>query len=170
MFASEVYKRIMHNINNEGRYSDCIFQEEEHDDHTVPTIYTQEEDDAIMKEFNETMYIPTPKANYGSMKQATQQDIAPVCIVKINYIGRIRLDRPLVCLLDTGSTGTMVQYRCLPPGATPRTSNEKRITTTINGSFDTSQSIDLTDISLPEFVNGRTIDGIDARLFDSPTC
>ena len=170
MFASEVYKRIMHNINNEGRYSDCIFQEEEHDDHTVPTIYTQEEDDAIMKEFNETMYIPTPKANYGSMKEATQQDIAPVCIVKINYIGGIRLDRPLVCLLDTGSTGTMVQYRCLPPGATPRTSNEKRITTTINGSFDTSQSIDLTDISLPEFVNGRTINGIDARLFDSPTC
>ena len=104
------------------------------------------------------------------MKEVMQQDIVPVCIVKINYIKGIRLDRPLVCLLDTGSTGTMVQYQCLPPGATPRTSNEKRITTTINGSFDMSHSINLTDISLSEFVNGRTIDGINARLFDSPTC
>ena len=123
-----------------------------------------------MREFNETMYIPTPKANSRLMKETMYQDIAPVCIVKVNCIGGIRLDRPLVCLLDTGSTGTMIQYRCLPPGATPMISNEKRITTTINGSFNTSQSIDVKDISLPEFVNGRTIDGINARLFDSPTC
>ena len=84
MFASEIYNRIMHNINNEGRYSDCIFQEQEHDDHTVPTIYSQEEDDAIMKEFNETMYIPTPKANSGSMKETMYQDIAPVCLSLIH--------------------------------------------------------------------------------------
>ena len=49
MFASDEYKRIMHNINNEGRYTDYIFEEEQHDDHTVPIIYTREEDDAIMK-------------------------------------------------------------------------------------------------------------------------
>ena len=56
------------------------------------------------------------------------------------------------------------------PGAKPNISNRKRITTTINGSFDTSLSVQLNDISLPEFVNGRIIDGIEARLFDSPTC
>ena len=48
----------MHNnICNEGKYSGYIF-EEVPDDHTMPIIYTPEEDDAIMKEFNETMWIP----------------------------------------------------------------------------------------------------------------
>ena len=66
LFAADKYKRIMHNINNEGMYTDYIF-EEEHDDYTVPNIFTQEEDDEIMKEFNETMWIPTPKQQGGSM-------------------------------------------------------------------------------------------------------
>ena len=54
MFLSDEYKRITHNINNEGKYTVYIV-EEVHDDHTVPIIYTLEEDSAIMKEFNETM-------------------------------------------------------------------------------------------------------------------
>ena len=168
MFAADEYKRIMHNINNEGVYTDYIF-EEVHDDYIVPNIFTQEEDDEIMKEFNESMWIPTPKQG-GSRTECLMSDIAPVCIVKINYIGGIRLDRPLVCLLDTGSTGTMIQNRCLPPGSQPMISKEKKITTTINGTFDTSLSVNLSDISLPEFVNGRTVDGVEARLFDSETC
>ena len=90
MFASEDYKRIMHNINNEGNYTDYNF-EEEHDDYTVPIIYTKEEDDKMIREINEMMFIPTPKSN-RSMKQTLQQDIAPVCIVRIKYIGGIRLD------------------------------------------------------------------------------
>ena len=104
------------------------------------------------------------------MKQTLQQDIAPDCIVRIKYIGGIRLERPLICLLNTGSTRTMVQEKCLPPGEKPNISKTKRITTTINGSFDTSLSVNLSDISLLEFVNGRMVDGVKARLFDSPTC
>ena len=70
MFVSENYKRIMHNIDNEGNYTNYIF-EEEHDDYTVPIIYTQEEDDAMMRKFNETMFVPTPKSNV-SMKEIMQ--------------------------------------------------------------------------------------------------
>ena len=91
MFASEDYKRIIHNINNEGNYTDYIF-EEKHDNYTMPIIYTEEEDDEMIREINEMMFIPTPKSN-RSMKQTLQQDIAPVCIVRIKYIGGIRLDR-----------------------------------------------------------------------------
>ena len=80
MFGSDKYKRIMHNINNEGNYTDYRFKEV-HDDHTVPIIYTQEEDDEIMKEFNETMFIPKPKNKGGLMIECLQKDIAPVCIV-----------------------------------------------------------------------------------------
>ena len=45
-FTSEDYKRIMHSINNEGNHTDCIFKEE-HNNHTVPIIYTQEENNEI---------------------------------------------------------------------------------------------------------------------------
>ena len=62
MFASEDYKRIIHNINNEGNYTNYIF-EEEHDDYTVPIIYTEEEDDKMIREINEMMFIPTSKSN-----------------------------------------------------------------------------------------------------------
>ena len=168
LFASEEYKQIMHNINKEGKYTNYIFQEV-HDDHTVPNIYTPEGNNEIIREFNETMWIPTP-THGGSMTECLEKDIAPVCIVKIKYIGGIRLDQPLVCLLDTGSTSTMIQHRCLPPESQPIISKHKKITTTINGTFDTSLSANLPNISLPEFVNGQTVDGVEARLFDSRKC
>ena len=114
MFASDKYKRIIHNINNDGKHTAYIF-EEVHDDHTVPIIYTQEEDNKIMREYNKTMFILTPKNNGELMSKCLQQDILPVCIVKINYISGIRLGRPLVCLLDTSSTGTMVQKSVCHP-------------------------------------------------------
>ena len=40
----------------------------------------------------------------------------------------------------------------------------------MNGSSNTSLLVNLWDISLPEIVNGRTVDRVEARLFDSPTC
>ena len=83
--------------------------------HNVPSIYTPKDDDEIMREFNGTMYVPTPKQG-GLMTECLQNNIGPVCIMKINYIRGIRLDRPQVYLLDTGSTGTIIQNRCLPPG------------------------------------------------------
>ena len=98
------------------------------------------------------------------------KDIASVCIVKTKYVGGIRLDRHLVCLLDTGSTSIMIQQWCLPPGLTPMISNQKITTTTINGTFDTSLSANLSNTSLPKFVNGQTVDRVKARLFDSPPC
>ena len=33
-----------------------------------------------------------------------KKDLAPVCIVKISTIGGIQIGKPLLCLLDLGST------------------------------------------------------------------
>ena len=66
-------------------------------------------------------------------------DVAPMAMVKVKTINKIQADRPLVSLLDTGTTGTMIQSRTLPHGVIPNTSLEKRITKTANGSFDTSK-------------------------------
>ena len=45
-----------------------------------------------------------------------------------------------------------------------------KITNTIIGTFDTSLSVNISDISLPEFINGRTVDGVEASLFYSHRC
>ena len=111
------------------------------------------------------MFIPTAKA-----ARSKTSDVAPIAMVKMKTINKIQVDRPLVCLLDTGSTGTMIQARTLPPGVVPNISPEKRITTTANSSFDTSKSVELHNIQLPEFVNGRVVGGVETIFFHSPEC
>ena len=67
MFAADEYKRIMYNIYKEEMYTDYIFKEA-HDDNTLPNIFTPEDDDEIMRGFNELTRIPTPNQG-GSMTE-----------------------------------------------------------------------------------------------------
>ena len=60
--------------------------------------------------------------------------------------------------------------RVIPPGATPTQSKRKQITTAASGAFDTSLSVELTNVKLPEFSNGRKIDFVNTRIFDAPNC
>ena len=121
-----------------------------------------------MDELNEHFFFPTAKTT-----RQRDKDVAPVCIVKIGSIGGVSLDKPLLCLLDTRSTTTMIQWKALPAGCVPMKSNVKSVTTTANGTFDTLMSVSLRDIVIPEFVNGRIVivDGVPgARMFNKPSC
>ena len=81
------------------------------------------------------------------------------------------MDRPLVCLLDACTTRVIIQDRILPPpGVVPNISLEKRIDTTVDGSFDMSRSVKLKNMQLPEFVNGGVLGGVEARMFHSLKC
>ena len=92
-----------------------------------------------------------------------------MCIVKVKKIGGITLDRPLLCLLDTGSTSTLIQRQALSFGCTPRLSVVKQVMTTANGSFNTLESVSLNSIKLPKFVNNHIVNCVnDACLFDFP--
>ena len=122
----------------------------------------EEDKQALHESF---VFVPTAKA-----VRSKTSDVAPIAIVKVKTINKIQVDRPIVCLLDTCSTGTMLQARTLPPGVVLNISPEKRITTTANGSFNTSKSVELRNIQLLEFVNGRVVGGLEARLFHSPEC
>ena len=79
------------------------------------------------------------------------------------------VDMPLVCLLDTCSMGTTIQTRALSPCIVENISSDKRIATTETSPSDTSRSMELQNIQLPEFVNIRVV-GVEARLFHSPEC
>ena len=167
LFETKQYEKIMHSIESEGFYA---YEITENDDEVVfdETYNLSQKDEDDIRELNRSFFFPTPKTK---RQVRFVGDRTPMCIVKIKYIGGVRLARPLLCLLDTGASCTMIQRRSLPYGSVPRRSLKKQMTTTANGMFDSSESISLEHITLPEFVNGRVVDGIqDARLFDSPNC
>ena len=100
----------------------------------------------------------------------TKHDLTPVLLMKVQSIQGMSLGRPLIALCDSGSTGTMINTAALPYGAIPDQASYRQFTTTANGSFDSSRSVWLDGIQLPEFVNGRHIKGVIASLFNSPGC
>ena len=155
LFETKQYEKIMHSIESEGFYA---YEITENDDDVVfdETYNLSQRDEDDIKELNRSFFFPTPKTK----RQVRFDDRTPMCIVKIKYIGRVRLARPLLCLLDTGASCTMIQRRSLPYGSVPRRSLKKQMTTTANGMFDSSESISLEHITLPKFVNGRVVDGI----------
>ena len=112
---------------------------------------------------NTPVNFPTPKTT----KKTIHCDLVPMTIMIICTIQGQRLMRLLHVLFDSGSTGTLIHSRCIPPGAVPSLSKKKRITTTASGSFVTSRSVILKDMRLPEFTNHSVIDAVEARIFDA---
>ena len=97
-------------------------------------------------------------------------NVAPILLTNVQYIQGIPMkSRPLLALLDSGSSGTLINKRALPFGTLPIRSKHQVLTTTANGSFDTTEYIIMKNIKLQEFGN-YTIDKQEARLFHSPNC
>lgn len=161
------YEEIVHSIQFKGMILVILNDKKYINEAAIkkgpPLIYTKQEDEEATRELNKGFFFPTPK-----IVPTRKPDIAPICIVKIEYIGGVLLDTPLLCLFDSRSTGTLVNRQCLPPGAFLHQSAEKVVTTMANGTFDTSKTVHLDHIQFPEFVNGRVCKGVgDARLFYS---
>ena len=72
----------------------------------------------------------------------------------------------LVALCDSGSSHCMFNKRALPFGATTF-KTQKIKTTTTQGTYDCDEAVVLSNLSLPEFVNGRKITNLSAQVFDS---
>ena len=95
-------------------------------------------------------------------------DLSPIVYVTTNKIQNSLPTKPLVALLDSGSSHTMVKQNSLPHGTIPNQSEPKRTTTT-NGTFSTNSEVHLHQVKFPEFGN-HCIDNIKADIFDSPSC
>ena len=106
---------------------------------------------------------PTPKRVHNT-------DLAPITLLICDTIQGHVVERPLVILLDGGSSGSLINKRAIPKGAVATKSDRSHITTTASGSFDTSLTVGVKNIRLPEFSNGRKVEGWNLRIFDSTTC
>ena len=107
-------------------------------------------------------------ADYNNELKRPVQDLTPpIIILKAKYIQNAIMDRDLIALIDSGSTGTMIKRSSLPYGARPLQGPIKKTTTT-NGILKLSDVATIQQIRCPEF--NQIIPDITGDIFDSPTC
>ena len=107
--------------------------------------------------------IPTPKRTHRTR-------LTPVVLMKIKAINDVCLTHPLIALCDSGSTGTLIKDSSLPFGAKPIITKHVTVSTTTQGKHECNETTFMEHIQLPEFVNGRSIEGLQANVFHSPSC
>ena len=92
-------------------------------------------------------------------KRVHNPDLALITLLVCDTIQNQSVECTLVTLLDGGSSGSIIIKRDLPKGAVATKSDRSHITTTASRLFDTSLIVGLKNIRLPEFSNGRKVDG-----------
>ena len=97
--------------------------------------------DAERERYRMYYHDPTPKKVY-----VHNLDLAPITLLVCGTIQNKPVERPLVILLDGGSSGSLINKRAIPRGAVPSKSTKSHITTTASGSFDTSLTVSLKNI------------------------
>ena len=105
-------------------------------------VATQEEIDAMVSN------IPTPKVK--------QNKLIPMVLLLMQTINAITTNRLLVALLDTGSLHCLFNKAALPYGA-PLIKTNPIQTTTTQGTYQCNEAVLMSNLLLPEFVNGRKI-------------
>jgi hypothetical protein len=102
------------------------------------------------------------KSNKNSPKQLT-----PVPIMVVDTISSVKLIILLKVLLDSGSTSTMINRKCLPRNCqTCKISKSRRIA----GSYTSSEMVVLHNLRLPELDKNHNVDQQKTLIFDADSC
>jgi len=98
------------------------------------------------------------------------RNLTPVTIMVVDTIGTIKSRKLLKVLLDSGSTTTLINKRCLPRGCKPCPVAQSRMVNTLAGSYQSSTMVIMSNIRLPELDKNRNVDEQKALTFESNTC
>ncbi len=85
-------------------------------------------------------------------------------------IGTVRSRKLLKVLLDSGSTTTLINKKCLPKKCKPCQIFQSRMVNTLAGSYQSSAMVVMRSLRLPEFDKNRNIEQQKALTFESTTC
>ena len=150
-------------------------------DDTNPKVYTANEFDEMIDDYanlvsnddeefvptrhdlDNTFVIPTPKRTH-------RNKLVPIIIIQTKVINGVKLPRPLLCLLDSGSTGCLMNRKSMPYGCKTIRTEHATVSTTTQGNYSSDEVVYLEDVQMMEFTNARHIRGAGAHVFDSPTC
>jgi len=96
--------------------------------------------------------------------------LTPITIMVIDTISSAKSRRILKVLLDSGSTTTLINRKCLPRSCQTCKIKQTREINTLAGSFSTAETVQLRNLRLPELDKNRNIDQMKALVFDAEDC
>jgi len=100
----------------------------------------------------------------------SKTNLAPITIMVVDIIAAVKSRRLLKVSLDSGSTITLINKKCLPKHCKTRKTSHSRMVTTLAGSYNTSKMVTMRNLRLPELDKNRNIDQLKALVFESTTC
>ena len=96
-------------------------------------------------------------------------NLAPITIMVVDTISAVKSRRLLKVLLDSGSTMTLINKKCLPKNCQTCKTSHSRMVNTLAGSYNTSEMVVMRNIRLPELDKNRNVDQQKALVFESKT-
>jgi len=88
----------------------------------------------------------------------------------VDTIGAVKSRQLLKILLDSGSTTTLINKRCLPKKCQPCQISQSRIVNTLAGTYQSSAMVVMHNLRLPEFDKNRNVEQQKGLIFESETC
>ena len=95
-------------------------------------------------------------------------DVVPMALCLMQSIQNHNSSKPLLVLLDSGSSHTWINPVALPKGCTPVVMKQKVRSTTLAGPLESSLQVDLKRVTFPEFFKNRYVDDLKAHVFQAP--
>jgi len=119
-----------------------------------------------------------PKSESNSRKRGensifntiSNKNLTPVTIMVVDTIGAVISRRLLKILLDSGSTTTLINKRCLPKKCQLCQIYQSRMVNTLAGTYQSSAMVVMHNLRLPEFDKNRNVEQQKALIFESETC
>jgi len=98
------------------------------------------------------------------------RNLTPVTIMVADTIGTVKSRRLLKVLLDSGSSTTLINKRCLPRKCLPCKTSQSRMVNTLAGNYQSSAMVIMRNLRLPELDKNRNIEQHKALIFESENC
>ena len=92
--------------------------------------------------------IPTPKRSH-------RDKLIPIVILQINIINGVKLPRPFLCLLDSRSTGCLINRKSMPFVSKTIRTKHATVSTITQYTYSCDEVVFLEDIQIMEFTNAR---------------
>lgn len=149
---------------------DQSFQNKRNIDHTINS-YVNLSYNPVNKDNHDNFQITQHDIDYNFIiptpKHSHRNKLLPIVLISIKAINGVLLTCPLLVLWDSGKTSTIIKHDTVPYGLAPIICN-KITTTTTQGMYTCDNVSFLKNIQLSYFVNGRSIQGFKAHMFDLP--
>jgi Arginine decarboxylase (spermidine biosynthesis) len=110
---------------------------------------------------------------YGELKlsltEKEEEYITPAIIVLPLSVQGIKNNYMFKCLIDSGSTHTLINRQTLPRGTKPQKHEKLIVNTTVVGQYKMDEKVIMRDVALPEFSRSIKINEMETFIFDNPS-